>query len=738
MITLPRVFVAFALSLSLQALVAAQTSEPLAFGHDPALPLPKSLVFSVTPDRIIADAEAWKAIGADGFFIESVPERSNDVWALDGDPTTIGAADGTFQKVREANEVSAKLGMVNFLKVAFAKPFDWFDDAAWPDINNHFQKFAIFARDTGCKGVALDIEYIGQQYAFDWIGYDYKNYTRADLIQKIRERATGIMKVMYDEFPNMEFLVLPEGGFTLGAHIQSAWIEEAARRDAPGGVHFCMENTYFAPNLGRVLAYGGAVNRLFRGQLSTKALDYWQARCTLAAGVWPMGYDIQPNHDTSQTRQELRENWAGSLMISRRYNWIYVDRFGEQLLGRGLDTYTGKTDFTMCTEVLRKKEIVTNAPLITLAQQVRALTPIDFTKDTGVSGVVRFMFPQGLPSLELTTSPISDEEITRSWRVGLDYYSGIERNLADELNPVRAWQIIGPFASADGLKGHDTVFPPEQEIDLTAEYDGRNGKTVKWEPYWVVPGGLGIDFKGLYTPGEQVTAYALTYVYSPVEQTVQLRFGSNDSGKVWVGGKLVVDFNKESWCILDRDIVTVTLPKGETSVLCKATTGVGAWALTLRFTDEKGHFLSDLNYSETLDPTGSPEPEDYIFVRAGVDKKIVKVGEPVTFWMQLWRIHDRRITSGPYRGSLITLPTTEGFDSKDLEAIQFDGQHGALKYDVSENRKLLTPTRAGTLTIGPWHWEGIALINRTSVDQRDRLNYKIDTEPIDITVLPAP
>jgi len=579
--------------------VASDAKPPLHFGRDESLPLPKTLVFSVTPDKIMQDAEAWKAIGADGFFLEGVAsEWSSDIWATDGKPFTIGASDETFQKVQSVNEKCAKLGMVNFLKVVFANPLEWFNDTAWQHIDHNFRQFAIFARETGCKGVALDIEYIGQQYVFDWPGYDYKGYTREDLIEKIRERATKAISGMYDEFPDMEFLVLPEGGFALGGHIQTAWIEEAARRNAPGGVHFCMEGTYFVPELRRVLAYGGGVNKLMLDQLSPAAQEYWQTRCSLAAGMWTTGFDLQPNHDSKDTSREMRECWAGTLMISPKYNWLYVDRFGEQHVGRGRDTYTGKTDFAICNEILKKKEVVVDPQFVAVARRVRAMESTDFSKETGVTAVPRFMFPQGLPSLELTTATLSKKEVDRSWAIAMGYFRGVDNKLAKEYSPVREWQIIGPFSSGEGLQGHDKVFPPEQSIDLTAEYNGANGK-VKWQPYHVPDKGLGVDFKALYTPAEQVTAYALTYVESPVEQTVQLRFGSNDSGKVWVGGKLVNDFNRESWCVLDRDIVSVTLPKGRTPVLCKATTSVGAWGLALRFTDENGRPVTNIECVET-------------------------------------------------------------------------------------------------------------------------------------------
>ena len=52
---------------------AAQETAPteLHFGHDDSLPPPKTLLFSLGIEKIIADAAAWKAIGVDGFFLEN-------------------------------------------------------------------------------------------------------------------------------------------------------------------------------------------------------------------------------------------------------------------------------------------------------------------------------------------------------------------------------------------------------------------------------------------------------------------------------------------------------------------------------------------------------------------------------------------------------------------------------------------------------------------------------------------
>ncbi len=130
--------------------------------------------------------------------------------------------------------------------------------------------------------------------------------------------------------------------------------------------------------------------------------------------------------------------------------------------------------------------------------------------------------------------------------------------------------------------------------------------------------------------------------------------------------------------------------------------------------------------------------DDLVFVRMETDKKTAYQGEPILLTMQLWRIQDRRVNAGPWRGNLITGPTAEGFFTRDLEPVQYEAKNGSWAYDVTETRRLLYATRPGTLRVGVWHWEGIALINRQSVTQRDRLHYRFDQGPIDITVKPLP
>ncbi|MCH7959829.1 MAG: BatD family protein [Candidatus Hydrogenedentes bacterium] len=151
--------------------------------------------------------------------------------------------------------------------------------------------------------------------------------------------------------------------------------------------------------------------------------------------------------------------------------------------------------------------------------------------------------------------------------------------------------------------------------------------------------------------------------------------------------------------------------------------------------------MPDPSANRVADATrGTPEltKDDLLFIRMETDKREVYQGEAILLTQQLWRIDYPNIHSGPYRGSLIVPPSNEGFYATYLEPIAFKGERGAWKYDVSEERKVLYATAIGSLRVGQWHWEGVALINRTNVISREKLRYKLNAGPLDIKVKPLP
>ena len=570
----------------------------LTYGQSEALPLPKTIFFGAGLDDIGNDFDAWSEHGIQAFFVDYVArEWSSDIWATDGKPWTIGASDETFQKAQKASAICRAHGAETFLKVSFDHYFEWFNDIAWQRANNNFRQFAIFAREAGFDGIALDIEYVGKQYNFNWEGYDYEGYTRKDLVAKIRERMTTVLGILYDEFPEMVFLTFPEQRLGLGAHIHAAWIEEAARREAPGGVHYCMESTYRNPNINVMFAYVWMNNEIIQRLLSDRGRRYWMEKCTMVAGLWPFSSDDYRLYGPGMPYAEARQGLAATLMTSPRYNWIYGSYTQQQLIGRDLDKYTEDEDIEAHLRMLAKKEVVTDEKYVRLAQALRRKELGDYSDELGFAFVPCLLGPSELIRVEMfPKEAISHFEHSLSWETAIAIYNGEEIDLRAELGTQVRWILIGPFPN-EGVEfaGHNAVFPPEEGIDLAGAYEGVGG-TVHWQEYEVPGTFASVDLAKVFEPSEHVCAYALCYVTAPREMKVEIRLGTNDSGKLWVGGKQVLDYPYEGGAILDREIVPVTLPEGTTPILLKVCNGMNMWGFIFRITDETGGPVPDLQF----------------------------------------------------------------------------------------------------------------------------------------------
>ena len=578
----------------------SQYSEPgLAFGRCDELSMPKNILYSASPDEIIADAEAWQERGIDGFFMSGcVSGWEGNVWATDGDPSTIGESDETFQRAKRATELCEQLGMETLALMSFSRLFDWFDDEAWRHTEDNFRQFAIFARETGCKGIVIDAEYVMAQYYFEWDGYDYDGYNQEDLVEAIRSRMTRVAAAMYDEFPGMALVVMPELEFRLGTHIHTAWIEEAARRDAPGGVHYCAGYVYRNHTFRYVLGRGWLDNMFVQRMLSKRARRYWTKRCGLSPGVWPFGFPEYLGHGPELTPEELRHGLAGSLMIARRYAWVFTGGCKAQLLERNMDAYKREEDIKDYIRVLADEEMVITPKYVDLAKEIRSMKLRDYSRDLGLAVEAVILGPDDYGMLDLVpSSSFTPQQQKEFWRIAVDRINGRASGLKNRLGTLNHWMLIGPFPN-EGIefRGHGAVYPPEESIDIAAEYDGVGGK-VRWVEYAQEDGFTSMDLTKVFTPAEQVCAYALCYVTAPEEISIQIRLGANDSSKLWVGGELIFDYPEESGAILDKHVIPAALPAGTTPVLLKVCNGEGQWGFVFRITDTKGRPLSNVRYS---------------------------------------------------------------------------------------------------------------------------------------------
>ncbi len=161
------------------------------------------------------------------------------------------------------------------------------------------------------------------------------------------------------------------------------------------------------------------------------------------------------------------------------------------------------------------------------------------------------------------------------------------------------WLILGPFDNTDGI-GYSTAYIPEDtaQVDTTAEHNGIDGQ-VRWQK------STDDTQDGYIDLGEDVNwrvAYAFATVTSPDERKAQVRFDSDDQGKVFLNGAEVVTNTEATGTVMDRYTIPVTLKSGENSILVKVCNETGLWGFYLRITDPDGNPFTDLKVK-------GPDPE---------------------------------------------------------------------------------------------------------------------------------
>lgn len=155
------------------------------------------------------------------------------------------------------------------------------------------------------------------------------------------------------------------------------------------------------------------------------------------------------------------------------------------------------------------------------------------------------------------------------------------------------WAIVGPFP-AGTRQAHTTRFAPEFSLSPDVAFETGEGKTVRWQqlPTGHFARNGGIDFAEAVGHRDQAAAYAMTRLRSDREQPVELRFGSDDTLKVWLNGKLVHSVETYREAKPDQEIVKATLQAGENTLLVKVGQDVNGWRLMYRATGPDGAPLS--------------------------------------------------------------------------------------------------------------------------------------------------
>ena len=131
------------------------------------------------------------------------------------------------------------------------------------------------------------------------------------------------------------------------------------------------------------------------------------------------------------------------------------------------------------------------------------------------------------------------------------------------------WYSVGFFKSKQG-ESFEEIFPPEENSDLSAQYD--NGK-FKWEaqPSWN-------DGTINYFPDSTNSSmYLQRNIHSDRDTSIKAYFGSDDGIKVWLNDSLLISHNIDRACSANEEIADLHLVKGDNKLLIKINNNQGQY-----------------------------------------------------------------------------------------------------------------------------------------------------------------
>lgn len=162
------------------------------------------------------------------------------------------------------------------------------------------------------------------------------------------------------------------------------------------------------------------------------------------------------------------------------------------------------------------------------------------------------------------------------------------------------WYLIGPFDNTE-LKGFDTVYPPEKELNLEAKYSGKLGE-VAWQPFATSDEFGTFDIAKTTAPHKGSVTYATTTFVSDKARDIEVRLGTPNAWKLWVNGEQI--FARDEYhrgVFFDQYRVAGRLKPGANTLLLKICQNeqteewAQAWTFQLRICDRTGVAVSPVN-----------------------------------------------------------------------------------------------------------------------------------------------
>lgn len=130
------------------------------------------------------------------------------------------------------------------------------------------------------------------------------------------------------------------------------------------------------------------------------------------------------------------------------------------------------------------------------------------------------------------------------------------------------WDLIGPFDNSE-LKGFDTVYPPEKEVDLKTKYPGKMGE-VEWQHFSSDDDYGKMDIAKKTAPHKGAVTYAATTFVADRTRDAEFRLMTPNAWKLWLNGELI--FAREEYhrgSMFDQYRVKAKLKSGPNKILLK-------------------------------------------------------------------------------------------------------------------------------------------------------------------------
>jgi hypothetical protein len=144
-----------------------------------------------------------------------------------------------------------------------------------------------------------------------------------------------------------------------------------------------------------------------------------------------------------------------------------------------------------------------------------------------------------------------------------------EVDLQKHFGIVTDWHLIAPFDHSK-QKGWNVAYPPEKEINLKASYEGKGKEEATWVPFTTKEDTGLVNLNKVLGVKKGAVGYAVAFVESPKEQTVDFRAGCINGIKIFLNGKEI--FGREEYhhgMSIDQYTSRGTLKKGKNTILLK-------------------------------------------------------------------------------------------------------------------------------------------------------------------------